>query len=392
MMIRLLLCLASIQPAQQAVRPVLVGLDGSERAVALEQLDTPDPRKQQAWRVRFEGAGAAATPREAAEIRLWSGERLFGAIKGGKQEELVLRTSGGVGLVLDLDELDSLRFPARIPDLWSRPIEPAAEGDRLYRRSREALDVLEGGVEGFGNEGVAFHDQRVGQKQIPWNEVAALYIDRASGKHAKTPKVAGVPVTLDLADGGRLRGGLTRLSAAGVEISRVHGQVVQLPLDALLLLSVEDARSAFLSDLAPAVAGAAAPFGDDLGMTWPPRIDGSVGGGPLTVRGRRFARGIGVHAPSRSSWKLDGTWKELHGLVAVDDESATLAARGSVVFRVFVDGKLAFESATLRGGDAPLALPKIGLEGAKELALEVGDAGDGFAGDRADWLEVTLQR
>jgi len=387
-----LLALALGAQAQVGLRPVLVGLDGSERAVALEQLDTSDPRKQQAWRVRFEGAALGAAARDAAEIRLWSGERVLGAIKGGKKEELVLRTSGGVGLVLDLDELDSLRFPARIPDLWSRPLEPAAEGDRLYRRAREALDLLEGGVEGFSNEGVAFHDQRVGEKQIPWGEVAALYLDRASGKQAAAPKVAGVPIALDLADGGRLRGGLTRLSAEGAEISRVHGQVVKLPLEALLLLSVEDARSAYLSDLAPSVAGAAAPFGDDLGMTWPPRIDGSVGGGPLTARGRRFARGIGMHAPSRSTWKLDGGWKELHGLVAVDDESAALAARGSVVFRVFVDGKLAFESATLRGGDAPLALPKIGLDGARELALEVGDAGDGFAGDRADWLELTLQR
>jgi len=117
-----------------------------------------------------------------------------------------------------------------------------------------------------------------------------------------------------------------------------------------------------------------------------------VGGGPLSAGGKRFARGIGVHAPSASSWKLGGEWKELHGLIAVDDESAALTAHGSVVFRVRVDGKLAFESETLHGGDAPRALPKIDLAGAKELVLEVGDAGDGFAGDRADWLELTLQR
>jgi len=252
--------------------------------------------------------------------------------------------------------------------------------------------VLEGGVEGFSDEGLTFHDQRVGQKLVPWSEVAGLYLDRASGKLASPQKIEGVPVALDLADGGRLRGGLTRLSAQGVELARAHGQALKLPLDALLLLSVEDARIAFLSDLAPAQAGAAAPFGDDLGMTWPPRIDGSVAGGPLAAGGRRFARGIGMHAPSRSTWKLGGAWKELRGLIGVDDESAALAARGSVVFRVFVDGKQVFESEVLHGGDVPRALPSIALTGAAELALEVGDAGDGFAGDRADWLELTLQR
>ncbi len=387
----LLTLLALAAQTQAPLRPVLVALDGSERSVALEQLDTTDPRAQQAWRVRFSGAGTSPA-RDAGEVRLWTGERLRGAIKGGKKELLVLQTSGGVGLVIELDELDSLRFPARIPDLWSRPLEPAAEGDRLYRRAREALDVLEGGVEGFSDEGVAFHDQRVGQKLVPWSEVAGLYIDRASGKEAAAPKFEGVPVALDLADGGRLRGGLVRLSAQGVELMRAHGQALKLPLESLLLLSVEDARIAYLSDLAPAQAGAAAPFGDDLGMTWPPRVDGSVGGGPLAAGGRRFARGIGMHAPSRSTWKLAGAWKELHGLIAVDDESAALALRGSVVFRVFVDGKQVFESELLHGGDAPRALPKISLAGAAELALEVGDGGDGFAGDRADWLELTLQR
>jgi hypothetical protein len=189
-----------------------------------------------------------------------------------------------------------------------------------------------------------------------------------------------------------LRGGLVKLSGQGVELKRAHDSALKIPLEALLLLSVEDPRVAWLSELAPAEAGVAAPFGDDLGMTWPPRVDGSVGGGPLASGGRRFARGIGVHAPSRSTWKLGGAWKELHGLVAVDDESTKLAARGSVVFRVLVDGKQVWQSEILRGGDAPKALPRIALDGAQELVLEAGDAGDGFAGDRADWLELTLQR
>jgi hypothetical protein len=391
-MIAALLALSLCAQTQAPLRPVFVALDGSERSVPAAELDTTDPRKQQAWRVRFEGATAPLAPREAGELRLWSGERVRGAIKGGKDDALVVQTSGGLGLGLDLEELDWLRFPAHIPDLWASPLEPAAEGDRLYRRTREALDVLEGGVEGFTSDGVAFHDQRVGLKQIPWSEVAGLFIDRASGREHKPPKLEGVPVVLDLADGGRLRGGLVRLSAQGAEIARVHGQRLKLPLESLLLLGVEDPRTAWLSDLAPAEAGVAAPFGDDLGMTWPPRVDGSVGGGPLCAGGRRFARGIGVHAPSRSSWKLAGAWKELHGLVAVDDESATLAVRGSVVFRILVDGKQVWQSETLRGGDAPRALPSIALAGAEELVLEVGDAGDGFAGDRADWLELSLQR
>lgn len=388
MLLALLLALQTAAPA----RIVLVGLDGTEKTVAPEQLDTNDPRTQQAWRVRFEGPAGAPVPRDAGEIRLWGGERVHASVKSGKGEVLALQTCGGIGLLVDLDELDSLRFPGLVPDLWSSPLEPAAEGDRLYRRAREALDVLEGGIESFGKDGIEFRDQRVGKKQIPWSEVAGLFVDRASGKEPAVRKIEGVPVALDLGDGGRLRGGLLKLNAQGVELARTHGQTVHVPLGALLLLSVEDPRVAYLSDLTPGQAGVAAPFGDDLGMTWPPRVDASVSGGPLLAGGRRFARGIGVHAPSRSTWKLGGAWKELHGLVAVDDETAALAVRGSVVFRVLVDGKLAWDSGPQHGGDAPRALPRIALEGAQELVLDVGDAGDGFAGDRADWLELTLQR
>lgn len=374
----------------QAPRVGLVGLDGAEHAADAAKLDSTDPRQLGAWRVRFEG-GAAAKPAEA-RVRLWSGEHVLGEVKGGKQETLVFGLAGRVGLVLELEEIDELRFPARVPDLWSRPIEPAAEGDRLYRRSREALDVLEGGVESFSSDGVVFHDSRVGQKAIPWSEIAALFLDRATGRERKPKPPEGVPVALDLGDGGRLRGGLVHLGPQGVELRRERGETITLPLEVLLLLSVEDSRQAFLSDLAPAESTPAAPFGDDLGMRWPQRADACVTGGPLRAGGRRWARGLGAHAPSRAAWKLEPGWKSLGGSVAIDDATAELAARGSVVFRVRLDGRVAWQSELVRGGEAPRALPAIELKDARELVLEVDDGGDGFAGDRADWLELVLSR
>jgi len=47
----------------------------------------------------------------------------------------------------------------------------------------------------------------------------------------------------------------------------------------------------------------------------------------------------------------------------------------------------------VRGNEVEIVIELIGgYTVAKELVLEVGDAGDGFAGDRADWLELTLLR
>ncbi len=69
-----------------------------------------------------------------------------------------------------------------------------------------------------------------------------------------------------------------------------------------------------------------------------------------------------------------------------------LSVHGSVVFRVLVDGEERWSSAIVRGGDTPLELPPIDLEGAHELALEVDMAEDHYVADRADWLRPLLVR
>ena len=127
-------------------------------------------------------------------------------------------------------------------------------------------------------------------------------------------------------------------------------------------------------------------------MVWPHRLDRSVSGGPLRCGGRLYTRGIGVHAPSKLRWELDGSWSALKLAIGVDDEVLELAGRGSVIFRVVVDGEARFESEVMRGGRAPLEVPRISLEGAAELRLEVEMASDLHVADRADWLRPVLIR
>jgi hypothetical protein len=172
----------------------------------------------------------------------------------------------------------------------------------------------------------------------------------------------------------------------------LNGEKVIVPLAAVELLHVDDGTSAFLSSIEPAEAPPSLPFGDDLGMLWPYRADRSVLGGRLAAGGRTFARGLGVHAPSRMVWKLDGSWKHMRALVAVDDESRRLPSPGSVVFRVKIDGQTRFESRELHAGDAPVPTGMLDLAGAKELVLEVDSSDGSTVADRADWLAPVLWR
>lgn len=393
-----LLALAQAQapaPAPPAAsgRVVLERASGQFETRELAGFETADPRALGFHLLRFEGLAPAAVPprtESSAVIELANGDRLHGRVRGGRAELLDVEVAGGVRIGVAIDELASLVFPARIPETWAGTLAAPEEGDALYRRTREGLDPDRGGTEEFTTEGVRFHGQ-VGSRLIDWSEVAALFVEGLPPERDSAAEPAAARVVVDLVDAGRLRGRLEKVDAQGVRMTTHNGESLLLPAAVVGQLLVEDDRVAFLSDLEPSSAPPSAPFGDDLGMVWPHQVDRAVGGEPLQAGGRVWPRGIGVHAPSRLAWKLEG-WKTLRGSVAVDDAARRLSARGSVVFRVLLDGAEAWKSPVVRGGDAPLALPPIDVSKARELVLEVDATGDGHAGDRADWLALLLSR
>jgi hypothetical protein len=332
---------------------------------------------------------------DLARLVLAGGERLAGRVAGGEGESLSLRLLGDVVLPVGIGRLRSLVFPARIPEGSTEPVQAPAELDRLYRRVGGALDTLDGTVQGFTPEGVRFGSTRLGERLVPWGEVAALFVE-VLAEETDEAAAPGAPVVVDLADGSRLRGRMSRLSAAGLELS-VGGEVmVTLPLSALGEIARDDGSVAFLSDLPlEGEEGRGNPFDtadEPYGMVWPCRPDRAVTGTALRAGGRVFRRGLGAHAPSRLRFPLDGSYRELHGAVAIDDSTLLLSARGSVVFRILLDGQAVFESGSLSAGDPPVTFPPVQLEGKRELVLEADMAADLNQGDRADWLRMMLVR
>ena len=89
----------------------------------------------------------------------------------------------------------------------------------------------------------------------------------------------------------------------------------------------------------------------DLTCGWrTPQVNRSILGNALTIGGRKFAKGLGVHAPSKGQFELDGTAMLFEATVGVDDEEH---GGGSVEFKVWGDGKLLWESGLMRGNRAP---------------------------------------
>ena len=114
--------------------------------------------------------------------------------------------------------------------------------------------------------------------------------------------------------------------------------------------------------------------------------DKSYGGKPITVNGQEFEKGIGALSGSELVYKVDGSWDRLSGHVGMDDE---VGDDGSVMFRVYADENLVFESPRQTGKSVKQLL-ELNLKGVKQLRLVLLDDGDGSTDDHGDWVDLRL--
>lgn len=110
---------------------------------------------------------------------------------------------------------------------------------------------------------------------------------------------------------------------------------------------------------------------------------------PLRVGGSLYGRGLYCHAPSELIVRLPGPGRVFTSTAGIDSNEQTAGGQGSVVFSVGVAGKSVFKTEMMREGMAGTGV-RVGLEGARELVLEVSDGGNGIACDQADWADAKV--
>ena len=329
---------------------------------------------------------------QVCELELLGGDLLRGQVEGLDEERLGLGLAGGTRLTIGVDDLLALRFPGRMREGEPAPARPES-GDRLYRLLPRGVDRVDGLLIGFSPEGIQF-EGRVGERTYAWGDVVALFVEPLEEPAALDSKDA-TPVRVNLNDGGHFQANYQSIGPDGVRLHNGSEEIL-LPLELISELLVLNDRYALLAWQAVDSDAVLAPFdepgGEPLGMVWKHQIDRSVGRQVLRVGGQVWSRGIGVHAPSRLTWKLDGQWSHLRTQAGLQDQARVPRIKGSVHFRILVDGKVLYTSPLARSGDAALVLPDVPLAGAQELVLEVDDGGDGPVMDRANWLRPMLLR
>ncbi len=142
--------------------------------------------------------------------------------------------------------------------------------------------------------------------------------------------------------------------------------------------SAGNGAAAFVSDLA--IASSKNAWG-------PVEKDGSNGeqdardGQQLSIRGKKYDKGLGVHASSEVVYNLAGKYSNFFSNVGIDDETG---GGGSVIFQVFGDGVKLYDSGTVDGRSAVKTV-NVSLAGVQQLKLVVTSPNGNIDNDHGDW-------
>lgn len=109
-------------------------------------------------------------------------------------------------------------------------------------------------------------------------------------------------------------------------------------------------------------------------------------GRALSLRGRTFEKGLGVHADSQVDFSLNGQCQRFGAAIGIDDETRGL---GRATFLVVADGKTIYTSPELTGQSASLNVD-VDISGVKQLSLRVVAGANNFY-DHADWAGAHVE-
>lgn len=307
---------------------------------------------------------------------------ILGEIDGGVR----VQTSLAPAVELQFEHLAALVFgdaaaPSDAQAVFEAELRNRLPGkDVLIALSGDQVKTARGSVASLGpSQGRFLFNER----QRTFSTSSAYGLVFAAGARPPAENLT----TLHLADGTVLPVRLLASDGAVVSAETTFGLRLDLPTDRVSSIAVASGRVAYLSDMMRQ---------SEVGRTvegllhepWRVRLDRSVANGHIMLGGRRFEKGIGVHARAELAFPLNGDFERLLATIGIDD---AVRPRGNVVFRVLGDGKVLFDSGPVTGRDEPrdVAVEITGVR-SLTLAVEYGDQMD--LSDHANWAAARLIR
>ncbi len=120
----------------------------------------------------------------------------------------------------------------------------------------------------------------------------------------------------------------------------------------------------------------------------------SFQGTPLSIHKEIFENGIATVAPSFLTYQIDPSWSRFTAQCGIDDFTGAdnwgkeVAKYPSVIFKIFIDGKLMAESPVMRNAHWAWSFDVAIPQGSRIINLVATDAGDGNFYDYANWVNA----
>jgi len=343
------------------------------------------PESKLAWdeiaTIRLQSAAAPSHDQWRSTIFLASGGRLRATITRSAEESIVADTSIAAGLVIPFSAASGIWFggdstPSQVREEFDKLLASRLAGKDVLLMQRDGKPAtVRGSILTLGPNGGRFRFQK---KEFDFKRTALLGIAFASG--------VGDPPTLPVharcIDGSEIAGRVVEGGSDGLVLQPAWDVRIPLPFSKLALLSIISDRVVYISSLDPIKKASAgllhAPF--------TARFDRSVSNRTISIAGRTFDRGIGVHARSDLTYALDGGYEAFAATLGIDD---AVRPRGNVVFKMDGDGKPLFDSGPITGRDAARNIV-VDVRGVDTLTLTVDYGEDLDLSDHADWASARL--
>ena len=315
----------------------------------------------------------ASTQQGKFVLHLAGGDQLAGEPVSIAGEQLVWNNAAAGELRVPMNRVAAMTRPGQ------QPPDRRTNEDIVTLSNGDAVRGIIAGIEG-GKVSVQRPDAAE-PTAVPVDSVQRIQFAATA---APAGRAAERSFRIRLADGSSLPARGLTFAEGKLAVDLGDGKPRAMELARVAAIEQVNGPAAWLSGRPPAEQSYVPFFG--TAQEYPARMDAAVDGSrDLRFGGKQFRRAIGVHAYSKLTWPLDGTYAALRTQYAVDER----LPQADMTVRIKVDEKVVHEKQNVRGGTLSPVIT-VDLAGAKALSLEV-DYGSGTdVQDRLVWLEPAL--
>jgi len=350
--------------------------------------------------ITFGHRGDQRNPDEAPlRVYLVNGDVIYGAPDDGPAEDdemFILRSRRLGELLLSIESVRRIEYVRNVPPNTLPGLEDGQRRDVVYFAAdgqRPAQVDPGSDLERITRDGPYLYNEIIdgdgGARRYAWDRIRGIVCFRSPYRPYE-----GLIGIFTLRDGSTLNGVIRKWGEGRITIRHeVLNREIVLEESNLLSVTMKNGRYLYLSDMDYGAPPEERPYylPDDFKYEeymFKARRDEAQGGGQISIGGRVYPKGLGVHAISRLHFDLNRGYTRFLAVIGLDDSAGEL---GSVEFKVYADGKLIFESGVMRRttGAREIDLDVLNV---RRLTLVVEAADNADIQDRANWANAKVVR